>query len=190
MTRSIFYKYAWPFIQWFTLMIIITILIDYLLHQFQILYIGRFLGYAGTFVIIFSFVYSLRKRKIIKTGSPKGLLLLHEYMAWSGSIMILVHAGIHFNAFLPWLAVFMMTVAVASGLVGKFLLKKANTAYKDKLQALMKTGITKDKAERKLFFDTITVDIMKKWRVVHLPITLLFGALSLLHIITVFLFKR
>ncbi len=189
MTRSIFSRYVLPFIQWFALMVLIAIAIDYFFHRFQIVAVGRYLGFVGTVVIILSFVYSLRKRKIIEYGSPKQLLLIHEYMAWAGSIMILVHAGIHFNALLPWLAVLMLLIAVASGLVGKFLLKKANETFKEKLQVLIKSGITKDEAEKKLFFDSITVDLMKKWRVVHLPITLLLGILSLMHIITVIMFS-
>ena len=68
----------------------------------------------------------LRKRKIIESGSPKKLLAIHEYMAWIGSVMLLIHAGIHFNALLPSLAIIMLLIAVASGLVVKFLLKKAN----------------------------------------------------------------
>ncbi len=190
MTRFIFSRYVLPFIQWFALMIIIAIAIDYFLHRFQIVSVGRYLGYIGTFVIIISFAYSLRKRKMIEYGSPKDLLLAHEYMAWGGSILILVHAGIHFNALLPWLAILMLLIAVASGLVGKFLLKKANETYKEKLKALVDTGITKDEAEKKLFFDSITVDLMKKWRVVHLPITLLLGILALIHIVTMIMFSK
>lgn len=190
MAGSVFTKYVLPFIQWFALMILIAITIDYFLHRMQIVSVGRYLGYAGTFVILASFVYSLRKRQIIKSGSPKQLLIIHEYMAWGGSIMILVHAGIHFNALLPWLAVLMMVIAVASGLVGKFLLKKANQAYKEKLQGLINTGSTKEEAGKKLFFDSITVDFMKKWRVIHLPITLVLGLLALLHIITVIMFRK
>jgi hypothetical protein len=148
------------------------------------------MGYAGTVVIILSFIYSLRKRKIITKGSPKDLLTLHEYMAWAGSIMILVHAGIHFNALLPWLATLMLVIAVASGLVGKFLLKKASQAYKQKLQQLVQQGMEPIEAEKKLFFDSITVDIMKKWRVVHLPITLVLGILALLHIISILMFAK
>jgi hypothetical protein len=148
------------------------------------------MGYAGTFTIIGSFVYSLRKRKIINTGSPKTYLQVHEYMAWGGSVMILVHAGIHFNALLPWLALLMMVIAVASGLVGKFLLKKASLAHKDNLQLLLKKGASKEEAEKQLFFESITVDLMKKWRVVHLPITLLFALLALIHIVTVFMFME
>ncbi|MBL0310618.1 MAG: hypothetical protein IPP77_13390 [Bacteroidetes bacterium] len=190
MTRSIFSRYVLPFIQWFSLMIFIAIAADYFLHRMQIVSVGRYLGPIGTIVIIASFVYSLRKRKIIEYGSPKQLLIAHEYMAWGGSILILIHAGIHFNALLPWLAVLMLVIAVASGLVGKFLLKKSNETFREKIGALVSSGISKEEAEKKLFFDSITVDLMKKWRVVHLPITLLFGILALLHIITVIMFSK
>lgn len=190
MKRSVIAQYALPFIQWFALMVIIAIAIDFILHRYDLVYIGRYLGYVGTFVIVASFVYSLRKRKIISWGSPKQLLIIHEYMAWIGSIMILVHAGIHFNALLPWLAVLMLLIAVASGLVGKFVLKKASQKHKENLQALLKSGMDKEAADRKLFFDAITVDMMKKWRKVHLPITIVLGILVLLHIVTVLMFTR
>jgi hypothetical protein len=171
-------------------MILIAIAADYLLHRLQMVYVGRYLGIIGTSVIIVSFIYSLRKRKIITFGSPKKLLELHEYLAWIGSIMLLVHAGIHFNAILPWLAILMLLIAVASGLIGKFLLKKANEKLKEKRTALIHSGISKEDADKKLFFDSITVDLMKKWRIVHLPITLILGILSLLHIITVIMFIK
>jgi hypothetical protein len=190
MKRSIIGQYALPFVQWFAMMVIIAIAIDYLLHRYDLVYIGRYLGYIGTFVIVISFIYSLRKRKIITKGSPKDLLALHEYMAWTGSIMILVHAGIHFNAILPWVAVLMLLIAVASGLIGKFVLKKASQKHKENLQALLKSGMDKGEADRKLFFDAITVDMMKKWRKVHLPITIVLGILALLHILTVLMFTR
>jgi len=151
-------------------------------------YIGRYLGYAGTSLIIISFLYSLRKRKIIETGSPKKLLMLHEYIALAGSILILVHAGIHFNALLPWLAVIMLLLTVASGLIGKYILKKANDTLKEKKKALVDSGMTSEDADKKLFFDSVTVDMMKKWRLVHYPITLLLGLLSLLHIITIIMY--
>jgi hypothetical protein len=171
-------------------MILLTIVIDYFLHRMQLVSVGRYLGYIGTAAIIFSFVYSLRKRKLIETGSPKKLLLWHEYIAWAGSILVLVHAGIHFNAILPWLAVLLMLIVIASGLIGKFLLKNANESLKEKRKTLMASGMSSVEADKKLFFDSITVDAMKKWRVVHLPITLLFSILSLLHIITIILFGK
>jgi len=179
-----------PFLQWYALMIFIAIAIDYAFHRLQIVWVGRYLGYLGTAIIISSFVYSLRKRKIIEYGSPKKLLMLHEYLSWIGSVLILIHAGIHFNALLPWLAILMLLIAVASGLVGKFLLKKSAETLKEKHQILINSGMGKEEVEKKLFFDSVTVDLMKKWRVVHLPITLLLGILSLMHIITVVMFSK
>lgn len=190
MKRSLLVRYFLPFLQWYGLMIFITIVIDYFLHRMQLVAVGRYLGFVGTVIVLLSFVYSLRKRKIIESGSPKQLLIGHEYLAWAGSILLLVHAGIHFNAVLPWLAVLMMLIAVASGLVGKFLLKKANESLKEKRKSMLEAGISNEEVDKKLFFDSITVDLMKKWRQVHLPITLLLGILSLLHIVTIVMFGK
>jgi len=170
-------------------MIFITIIIDFILHYYHLVFIGRYLGLIGTCIILSSFVYSLRKRKIIQSGSPRELLKMHEYLAWIGSVLILVHAGIHFNALLPWLAILMLLINVASGLVGKFLLKNASLSLSTSRQELITSGMTLEEADKKLFFDTITVDAMKKWRVVHLPIAFTLGILSLLHIITIVIFS-
>lgn len=190
MKQPLLIKYVLPFIQWYALMIFIAIGIDYLLHLFDLVYIGRYLGFWGTAVIVMSFIYSLRKRKIIKFGSPKKLLTLHNYMAWAGSIMLLVHAGIHFNAVLPWLAILTLLIAVASGLVGKFLLARANDTLDERRESLIRQGISSEEVDKKLFFDSITVDLMKKWRIVHLPITLLLLILSLMHIVTIIMFSK
>ena len=171
-------------------MIFITIIIDYLLHYFHLVFIGRYLGVIGTCIIMVSFFYSLRKRKIIQSGSPKDLLLIHEYLAWIGSVLLLVHAGIHFNAILPWLAVLLLLMNVASGLVGKFLLKKASLALSSNRQKLQLSGVSEEEADKQLFLDTITVDAMRKWRVVHLPMAFALGILSLLHIVTILLFSK
>lgn len=83
-----------------------------------------------------------------------------------------------------------MLVVVASGLVGKFLLKSAGEALKTKRAQMMAEGIPKPEVDKTLLFDASTVDAMKNWRTVHYPITLLFALLSLLHIVTVFIFSK
>jgi hypothetical protein len=171
-------------------MIFLAIAIDYFLHRYQLISVGRYFGFIGTMLLVVSFIYSIRKRRIIKSGSPKKLLLMHEYLAWLGSVIIIVHAGIHFNAILPWLAVFMLLINVASGLVGKFLLKNANESLLNKRSELINSGVTFIEADKMLFMDSITVGLMKKWRVIHLPISLLFGILALLHIITIVIYSK
>lgn len=171
-------------------MIFIAIAIDYFLHRLQLVYIGRYFGLIGTILITLSFIYSLRKRRVIESGSPKNLLVLHEYLAWSGAVILLVHAGIHFNAILPWLAIFMLLINVASGLVGKFLLKRANESLKERRFELIKSGLSNTEIDKKLFWDSITVEAIKNWRVIHIPISLLFIILALLHIITIVIFIK
>jgi len=100
-----------------------------------------------------------------------------------------VHAGIHFNAILPWLAVVMLLINVASGLVGKFLLRRSMESLRVSRQALTDTGMTKEAVDKELFLDSIVVDAMDQWRTIHLPIAFLFGLFSLLHIITIFMFS-
>lgn len=190
MKTSLLLKDVLPFVTWYGLMIFFAICIDIVLHSFGLVWVGRYLGYVGTFTILFSFLYSLRKRKVIKTGAPKTYLSLHEYMAWSGSILILVHAGIHFNAILPWLAILLLLINVGSGLVGKFLLKRANETLKTNREELLARGIATEEVAHQLHFESIAVDAMKKWRVIHLPIALLLGVFSLLHIVTVFMFSK
>jgi hypothetical protein len=188
--KSIFGKYVLPFMQWLALLILIAIATDYFLHRYFSDYAGRYLGLVGVILLIISFIYSLRKRKLIENGSPKKLLLFHEYAAWFASVLILVHAGIHFNAILPWLSVIMMLIVVASGLVGKFLLKSASETLKSRKQEIINQGTSPEEADKKLFFDAITVDLMKKWRAVHLPVTLLFALLSLIHIATILMYAK
>lgn len=159
-----------------------------MLHLLNIFWIGRYLGIPGSLLILFSFVYSLRKRQIINTGSPKKLLQLHEYMAWVGSILILVHAGIHYNAHLGWLATYVMIINVASGLTGKFIIKNARESLSERRVELISSGLSVEEVEKKLFYDTITFGLINKWRVIHLPIALMFFILSFLHIITILIF--
>ena len=188
MKTGIVLKNIIPFISWYATMILGAIFLDFLLHYFELGFIGKYLGYLGTFTILISFLYSMNKRKIIKFGTPKVLLDYHEYFALSGSIMILVHAGIHIHAILPWLAIGAMLINVASGLVGKHLLQEANKTMRERKLELKNSGASPDEIAHEVFWDTVSMDTMKKWRTIHLPITYFFALFSLIHIVSVILF--
>lgn len=187
---SLIVKDVVPFILLFALLIGGAILADWALHVLGLVWIGRYFGMVGTLLILASFVYSMRKRGYIRRGSPKTLLLWHEYLSWLGSLMILIHGGIHFNALLPWYAMIAMMVAVASGLTGKWLLNKSRSAIMNERTELEKTGIAAEEIEKQIFWDAIAYELMTKWRSVHLPVTLLFALLAFLHILTIFIFWR
>ena len=188
MERSLISKEVVPFLLMFGTLILATIVSDALLHYFDLVWIGRYLGIPGTLLILLSLFYSMRKRKLVTFGKPKTLLMLHETLAWLGALMILVHAGIHVYAIVPWLALVAMLVNVLSGMTGKFLLDRSRRFVAEKKAAYANQGLPEDEVEKRLFWDATTFDLMKKWRAVHLPITLAFAVLGLTHIFSIFLF--
>lgn len=188
MERSLMRKEVIPFLNMFGALIIATIITDALLHLFDLVWIGRWLGIPGVILIMLSFLYSMRKRKKISFGKPMTLLTLHETFTWLGALMILVHAGIHIYTILPWLALLAMLINVISGMTGKYLLDRSRRFLANKKAAYSQQGLSEDEIEKKLFFDSTTFDLMKKWRAVHLPITLAFAVLGITHILSIFMF--
>lgn len=164
-----------------------TLAVDLLLHRLGALWVGRWLGIPGTLLILGSFAYSLRKRKLIRRGNPATLLRWHEALAWLGSLLLLVHAGVHFNAILPWLATVAMSINVVSGLTGKFLLDRARRRL-DAARATLQARGAAPMSEEMAYLDALSFDAVRQWRLVHFPITLAFGVLALAHIVSSLLF--
>ncbi|MFZ2160959.1 MAG: hypothetical protein WAW02_01960 [Sideroxyarcus sp.] len=188
MNTSLWRQHILPFTLLLGLLAAATLAGDYLLHRLNLVWIGRYLGIPGTLLIIASLLYSLRKRKSITSGNPKSWLRFHEFSAWLGSLMILIHAGVHFNAILPWLATAAMAVNVVSGLVGKFLLDQSRRHVQGQRDHFQLRGLSRPEVEQAVFWDAVSLDNMTKWRKVHIPIFIAFAVLSLGHIIGIFLF--
>jgi UPF0716 family protein affecting phage T7 exclusion len=177
-----------PFFASFALLAMLALALDGLLHLFGLLWVGRWLGIPGTLLIIGSTAYSLRKRKLIQRGHPAKFLRWHERLAWLGSLLVLVHAGVHFNAILGWLAVWAMLINVGSGLTGKFLLDRSRRRLEEARQRMRARGLAEAELQDQLYWDSMTFDAVKQWRVVHFPITLAFAVLATAHIAAIFLF--
>ena len=188
MQTSLWRQHVLPFTLILGLLATATLAGDYVLHRFNLVWIGRYLGILGTLLIIGSFYYSLRKRKYVTTGDPKTLLKMHEFSAWLGSLMVLIHAGVHFNAILPWLATVAMSVNVVSGMVGKMLLQRSRQHVQGERAHFQLRGLSKPEVEQAVFWDAVTLDAMTQWRKVHIPIFVVFAVLALGHIISIFLF--
>ena len=184
----LFTREVLPFLLWLVLLAVATALIDLALHRLNLVWVGRYLGIPGVLIIIGSFGYSLRKRKLINSGDPVRWLRWHERMGWLGSLLVLVHAGVHFNAILGWLAIAAMLVNVGSGLTGKFLLERAGRRLQAARARMQDEGLSATELGQKLYWDSFTFDAVRAWRVIHFPIALAFGVLALAHIIAVFLF--
>lgn len=188
MMTSLWRQHILPFTLLLGLLAAATLAGDYLLHRLNLVWVGRYLGIPGTILIIGSLIYSLRKRKYIQSGNIKTLLSLHEFGTWLGSLMVLIHAGVHFNAILPWLATIAMGVNVISGMVGKLLLDQSRRHVQGQREHFQLRGLSRPEVEQAVFWDAVTLDAMTKWRKVHIPIFIVFAVLSLGHIISIFLF--
>jgi hypothetical protein len=139
-------------------------------------------------LILISLSYSLRKRGKISIGTPRGLLKVHEWVAWVGASLVLVHAGVHFEAVLPWIATAAMGINVLSGLTGKFLLTSTREDIAGRRRALDAAGVGAKDIEDRLFSDLATMRIMNRWRTIHIPIFLTFAVTALGHIVSILLF--
>lgn len=187
-TASLWRHHILPFTLLVTLLGVATVIGDYLLHRLDLVWVGRYLGIPGTLLIIGALIYSLRKRKFITSGNVKSWLSMHEVGTWLGSLMVLIHAGIHFNAILPWLATIAMGINVISGMVGKMLLARSREHVQAQREHYQLRGLSKAEVEQAVFWESVTFDAMTKWRKVHIPIFIAFAVLALGHIFSIFLF--
>jgi len=152
--------------------------------------LDRPLGIAGTGLIALSFLYSLRKRKILRRGRPPAYLRLHELLAWVGALLVLLHGGDRIHALLPWLAEAAMLVVVASGLTGSYVLQGARQGLAARRRELAASGLAPEEVESRVLLEAVVVGAMMRWRAVHLPLTLVFAVLAVAHIATALLFWR
>ena len=188
MWKSVLVQRTLPLTISYLLLIIAGISLDYLLHIANLVWVGRYLGIAGTIFLASSFSYSARKKKVIKNGALKFFLKLHCNTGWIGTLMIIVHSGIHFNAILPWAATGLMMVVTASGHVGQYLLKKVKEEVKIKMQQLGINGAVDDELEHQQYWDTLTIKTLELWRKIHMPMVSILLALTTIHILSIFFF--
>ena len=172
MNYSLWQRHVLPFGLMLGLLAVATLAGDYALHQFHLVWVGR----------------HARKRKWVTSGNPQTLLRLHEFGTWLGSAMVLIHSGIHFNAILPWLATFAMGINVVSGLVGKMLLKQSKQYVQAERESFAAQGLSPVEIERSVYWDSLAVKAMTQWRLVHIPIFMVFAVLALGHIFSIFFF--
>lgn len=190
MWQSVLIQRALPLTLSWLLLVAASIALDYILHASHLAWIGRYLGIAGTALLVFSFGYSARKKKIVRNGTLKLFLRLHCNAGWLGTLMVLVHSGIHFNALLPWAATACMMAVTASGHVGQYLVKKLREEVNMKKKEAGIKNSEDEEAEGTCYWDSITLKALEKWRTVHMPIVSVLLGLCMLHILSVIFFQN
>jgi len=81
-----------------------------------------------------------------------------------------------------------MLINVGSGLTGKFLLARSRQRLDEASERMRQRGVSAEELADRMYWDSLTFDVVKQWRVIHFPITLAFAVLAIAHIVAVFLF--
>src|SRR3546814_16177028 len=117
-------------------------------------------------------------RCVIKGSTPVRLLRLHEWLAWIGATPVLVHAGIHFNAVLAWLAVAAMAVHITTGLTGQYHVQRSQRWMKQANTELRDEGLAESELEQPLFWDSLAAGLVRNRGTRHLTIALPFAVFA------------
>ena len=74
MLDSLLIRRVLPLVVSFVMLVVMAALLDFLLHVAGLVWVGRYLGITGTLFLVFSFAYSARKKKVVRSG-PMGAFL-------------------------------------------------------------------------------------------------------------------
>lgn len=143
---------------------------------------GHVVGWAGLTVILSVFIYSIKKRASRKAGWPKGWFFVHKVAGIVGPMLILVHAGPHFHALIPMLALVTMGIVVVSGVTGLVVHRQAVGLLKHSRKELLGQGLSDEEVEDRLYGLASGEEIFRVWQMIHAPLVALFIALAMAHV--------
>ncbi|MGR9087259.1 MAG: hypothetical protein ACU841_09315 [Gammaproteobacteria bacterium] len=144
---------------------------------------GHVAGWTGLAAILTVFVYSVKKRCDRKSGRPDKWFRVHQMAGIVGPLLILIHAGPHFHALVPILALAAMLIVVASGLIGVMVHRKAIGLLRSTRKALSAQGLAKEQIEDRLYQLASAEESFRIWQLIHVPMAILFLVLTIIHVL-------
>jgi len=145
-------------------------------------HMGHLAGWVGLGVIVLVFGYSFRKRSAPERRWPKGWLRVHTIAGVVGPVLILVHAGNHFHALVPILAMLALGLVVLSGITGQAIHYLILRTLQGRRRELAQQGLSKDEINARLHAMAAQEKAFRFWQYLHAPVTVTFLVLVLLHI--------
>ena len=147
---------------------------------------GHLLGWVGLLVLLTVFIYPLKKRyapEAPRRGWLQPWFRVHMMAGVLGPVLILIHAGAHFHALVPVLALGALALVAVSGIVGQTLHSLAIRQLNQQWRELHEQGVSETEIEERLAEQAAQEEAFRFWQLVHAPLTIPFVALTLLHII-------
>lgn len=143
---------------------------------------GHLTGWVGLGVILLGFGYSFRKRSAPERHWPKGWFRVHMVAGVLGPLLILVHAGNHFHALVPVLALLTMGLVVLSGITGQAVHYMVLRTLHDQRRELAQQGLSEEEIDARLHTMAAQEKVFRFWQYLHTPVTITFLLLTLLHV--------
>lgn len=143
---------------------------------------GHVTGWIGLGLILLVFVYSYRKRSAPPQRWPKGWFRVHMAAGVAGPMLILVHAGNHFHALVPILAMLAMGLVVLNGIIGQAVHYMVLRTLQVQRRELTDQGLSDDEIDARLHTMASQEKVFRFWQYLHAPLTVTFLVLTLLHV--------
>lgn len=144
---------------------------------------GHMVGWVGLAVILTVFVYSVKKRHARKSGWPKGWFLVHQVAGIVGPLLIVIHAGPHFHALVPILALLAMGIVVVSGVIGVAVHRKAVSLLNAMRNELLSQELSQEDVEDRLYALASDEETFRIWQIIHVPMVMIFLVLAITHVV-------
>lgn len=143
---------------------------------------GHILGWIGLVLILATFAYPAQKRLRPNQIWSKPWLYLHEILGVLGPLVVLVHAGAHFHAVVPIMALLALGLVVISGILGAVLHTLAFRTLYERRHEMVREGLGDQAIEARLRDLAAQEGILRWWPWVHVPLTAVFVVLTIVHV--------
>ena len=148
--------------------------------------VRRAIGSAGFLLLLAVLLYPLRKRKIIRWGSMKRWLAVHEMLGVAGPLVVLVHSGLHVHNPVALLAEVLALLTMFSGFAGRSLYQGVRAGLGATRSEYASAGLSREAIEERLAWAAGASDVLSRWRMVHYPLNAGMYTAALFHIVGVF----
>ena len=144
---------------------------------------AHLLGWLGVGCMGVTFVYPWKRWRHPNQVWPKRWFQAHMVFGILGPVIIFIHAGAHFHAWVPILALVAMVLVVLSGIVGQWLHFWAFQLLYERRHQLAFEGMEEEAIEARLHDLVFEEEILRWWRCLHGPLSWSFVVLTIVHII-------
>ena len=121
---------------WLLVLLLLFLWLGFFVHvdpRFPGSLAGSALGVGGAVLMLVPLAYTLAKRALgVRGAALRTFLAVHIYAALLGAILAVLHTGHKFDNPLGTMLTALMLVVVASGFVGRYLLRECSTQLGDK----------------------------------------------------------